>query len=260
MRELVSSRQTMSSERGTMSNPKRSDYPLVLMATAALLAVSLSAKLSGAAPQPGVCSGVLTKLEYEFAIVEDPEHICIFSGEDERKIYNLCAEGHRCEFEGILEDCKDVGECSELTNVSAVRDLTLAQKQEQPPLPEVPPSSAPTVTAVLPAEIQAFVADVARICGSSVNVWKNFSGFLRDDYRFIAIHFEKTQCKDPIALCRTEGCLHQIYVSKGNQPYQLVVSIYVSEIELKHLDGTVALEITTNEGMRLLRWNGAGFH
>ena len=155
---------------------------------------------------------------------------------------------------------KTLGECSELTNVSAVRDLTLAQKQEQPPLPEAPPSSAPTATAVLPAEIQAFVADVARICGSSVNVWKNFSGFLNDDYRFIAIHFEKTQCKDPIALCRTEGCLHQIYVSKGDQPYQLVVSTYVSEIELKHLSGTVALSIITGEGTRLLRWNGGGFH
>ena len=74
-----------------------------------------------------------------------------------------------------------------------------------------------------------------------MNVWKNFARFLNDDYRFIAIHFEKTRCKDPIAICRAAGCLHQIYVSKDDQPYQLVVSDYVSEIELKHLDGTVAL-------------------
>ncbi len=243
-----------------MSYAKRSEYAFVSMAAVVLLSVSFSAKIAEAAPRAGVCSGVLTKLEYNSAIVEDPEHICIFSGEDKSKIFAVCAEGHRCEVEGILEDCKEVGECSELTNVSAVRDLTLAQKQEQPPLPDAPPSSAPTATADLPAEIQAFVADVARICGSSVKVWKNFSGFLNDDYRFIAIHFEKTQCKDPIALCRTEGCLHQIYVSKGDQPYQLVVSTYVSEIELKHLSGTVALSIITGEGTRLLRWNGGGFH
>ena len=125
-----------------MSNPKRSDYPLARMATAALFSFSFSANLGEAAPLPGVCSGVLTKLEDGFAIAEDPEHICIFSGEDERKIFAICAEGHRCEVEGILDDCKGTGECSELTNVASVRDLTLAQQQEQPPLPEMQPSSA----------------------------------------------------------------------------------------------------------------------
>ena len=34
---------------------------------------------------------------------------------------------------------------------------------------------------------------------------------------------------------------------------------YVFEIELKHVDGTVAIEIITRERTRLLRWDGAGF-
>ena len=92
-----------------------------------------------------------------------------------------------------------------------------------------------------------------------MNVFENVSRFLKDDHRFIALHFEKTQCNDPLAICRTAGCLHQIYVSKNDRPYQLVASAYVSEIELKHVDGTVALEITTPERTRLLRWDGAGF-
>ena len=94
-----------------------------------------------AAPEPGLCSGLLTKSEGEFVIAEEPEHICIFSGEDKKKIFAVCAEGDYCEVAGILDDCKDAGECSELTNVVSVRDITLAQRQEQPPSPDAPPPS-----------------------------------------------------------------------------------------------------------------------
>ena len=93
-----------------------------------------------------------------------------------------------------------------------------------------------------------------------MNVLENSARFLNDDYRFIALHFEKTRCNDLTAICRAAGCLHQIYVSKDAQQYQLVMSDYVSDIELKHVDGAVALELTTSDGTRLLRWNGAGFH
>ena len=131
-----------------MPYPKRSDYALARMATAALLFFSFSVTRGEAsvtrgeaAPQPGLCSGLLTKSEGEFVIAEEPEHICIFSGEDKRKIFAICAEGHYCEVAGILDDCKDAGECSELTNVVSVRDLTLAQRQEQPPSPDAPPPS-----------------------------------------------------------------------------------------------------------------------
>ena len=243
-----------------MSYAKRSGYALAGMAAVTVLSLSFSAKLGEAAPQPGLCSGVLLKLHDELVIAEEPEHICTFSGEDKKKISAICAEGHYCEVEGILEDCKDAGECSEITNVASIRDLTLAQQQAQPPRPEPSPSSAPDATAGLPQEIRALVEDVARICGFPVNVFENFTRFLKDDYRFLTLHFEKTRCNDPIALCRTAGCLHQIYVSQGDKPYQLVISAYVSEIALRHVDGIVALELTTTEGTRLLRWNGAGFH
>jgi hypothetical protein len=243
-----------------MSYTKRSEFALASMAAVTVLCLSFSAKLGEAAPQPGLCSGVLTKLHDEFVIVEEPEHICTFGGEDKKKIFAICADGHYCEVEGILDDCKDAGECSEITNVASVRDLTLAQQQEQPPHPEATPSSAPADIARLPEEIRAFVGDVARICGSPVNVFGNFTRFLKGDYRFIAFHFENIRCNDLTAVCRTGGCLHQIYVSQDDQPYQLVMSAYVSEIELKHVDGTVALELTTSEGTRLLRWDGAGFH
>ncbi|MFZ3251213.1 MAG: hypothetical protein WA214_20250 [Pseudolabrys sp.] len=243
-----------------MSHAKRSEYAFGCMAATTLLTLLFSAQRCEAAPQPGLCSGVLTKLHDEVVIAEHPEHICIFSGEDKRKISAICVEGHHCEVEGILDACKDSDGCSEITNVASVRDLTLAKQQEQPPHPESPPLSAPAAIAGLPEEIRGFVEDVARICGSPVNVLENSARFLNDDYRFIALHFEKTRCNDLTAICRAAGCLHQIYVSKDAQQYQLVMSDYVSDIELKHVDGAVALELTTSDGTRLLRWNGAGFH
>ena len=334
-----------------MPYPKHSDHALARTATAALLFFSFSltrgeasVTRGEAAPQPGLCSGLLTKSAGEFVIAEEPEHICIFSGEDKRKIFAICAEGHYCEVAGILNGCKDAGECSELTNVVSVRDLTLVQRQEQPPSPDAPPPStdglhregfrdqilaevrscvrgalesslyaglnadrAMTIATQVcglqveilsgdmgtteaearqlfkdileaeagqtrnklstaditgpAAELRGQIENVTKACGSPVSVLNDFSRYLQDsNYRFIALHFEKIRCADLTAICRTKGCLHQIYVSKSDGPYQLVVSAYLSEIELKRLDNGVALEITSSDGTRLLRWNGGGFH
>jgi hypothetical protein len=244
---------------GLMSYTKRSGYGL--LTAAVLLSCLFSAKLVEAAPQAGVCSGVLTRLEGRFLIEEEPEHICIFGGEAERKIFAICAEGHLCEVEGMLDDCKSSGECSEIMNVVSVRDLTLAKRQEQPPLPDAPPSSVPAGAARLPVEIHPIIEAITRTCGSPANVLGNFSSYLADrDNRFVVLHFENIRCNDLTAICKTKGCLHQVYISRDNQPYRLVVSTYVSEIELKHLDNTVAVEVTSSEGARLLRWDGAGFH
>ena len=122
-----------------MSYPKRSDYALAPIALAALLSFSFSAEFVMAAPQPGLCSGALTKSEHGFVIDEKPEHMCIFSGDDLKKILAVCGVGHQCEVEGMLDDCKEDGECSEIRNVVSVRDVTLAKQQEQPPHPDVPP-------------------------------------------------------------------------------------------------------------------------
>src|SRR5262249_52831820 len=176
----------------------------------------------------------------ELAIVEEPEHICTFSGEVKRKILAVCAEGHYCEVEGLLDDCKDAGECSEITNVVSVRDTTLAKQQEQPPLPDALPSFQPFDLASLPAEIRLEIEPVVRTCRSPVTVVGEFSSYLVDhSERFLAFHFENVRCADLAAICKTDGCLHQIYLSEGNEPYQLITSTYVFEVELGHFDGVV---------------------
>ncbi len=239
---------------------RRGGYALVGV-VAGLLSLSSVVNPARAAPEPGVCSGVLTTSGDRFAIVEEPEHICIFSGEDKKKIFASCTEGHYCEVVGILDDCKDSGECSELTSVAAVRDVTLAQQQEQPPPPEARIPSVPAEIARLPAELRTRFEFVERTCGSAVKILDGFVGYLADhNDRFIVLHFENIRCDDLSAICKTRGCLHQIYRSKDNQPYELGVSAYVTEVELKHLNGTVGAEITSSDGKRVLRWDGGGFH
>ena len=55
------------------------------------------------------------------------------------------------------------------------------------------------------------------------------------------------------------GGLHELYISKDKGPYELETSAYVSEIELKYLEGKVAVVIVSSERTRVLRWNGRGF-
>jgi hypothetical protein len=82
-----------------------------------------------AEPKFDTCSGELTKLESGYALDFKPDQgICIFSGEDERKILAICSEGHRCEVSGIVDECKDSGECAEITHVTSVKDVTLSQQ------------------------------------------------------------------------------------------------------------------------------------
>ena len=224
---------------------------------ATLLFLLLFVRAGAAASEPGICSGSLTTSEGRFIIEEEPERICIFGSEERKKIFAVCSEGHRCEVQGILDDCKDYsGECSEITDISGVRDLTIAQRQEQPPLPDVATPSEPAEIARLPAEIRSNIETVTRTCGSQVTIQGDFSTYLAErDNRFIALHFENIRCADLTSICKERGCLHRVYASKNNQPYQLIASNYVIEVELGHFDGAVGAKVTSKERTRVVRWD-----
>jgi len=126
--------------------------------------------------------------------------------------------------------------------------------------PDAPPSSQPFDLASLPAEIRPEIRDVVRTCRSPVTVLDGFSSYLADhNDRFLVFHFEKLRCGDLTTICRARGCLHELYISKDKGPYELETSAYVSEIELKYLEGKVAVVIVSSERTRVLRWNGRGF-
>jgi len=154
----------------------------------------------------------------------------------------------------------------ELVNASAtavlllvsVAYLTLAQQQEQPSPLEAPRASTAAEMAALPTEVRMEIEGVLRTCKSPVSVAGDFSHYRHEsDLRLIVLHFEKIRCADLTAICRTDGCLHQVYAAKNNQPYQLVFSTYVSEIEIVRRDN--ALEIISSDGTRLLRSNELRF-
>ena len=125
--------------------------------------------------------------------------------------------------------------------------------------PDPTPSSQPFDLATVPAEIRPDIEEVVRTCRSPMMVPGDFSSFLADhNDRFLVFHFEKARCVDLTAVCKTRGCLHQLYISKDNRPYELETSAYVSEIELQHLDGKVVVVVISSERTRILRWNGRG--
>lgn len=159
----------------------------------------------------------------------------------------LHAKRSQCVLAGIAAFSLSIDLCQ-------MGDLALAQQQGEP--------IDVLNVAALPVEIRENFEAIAKTCKSRTDALSNFARYVASgDYGFIAIHFEKLRCDDPKDICQTNGCLHQIYVAKSNEPYQLLASEYVTEMELKYLDGTVAVEITSStEGVRVRRWDGGGFN
>jgi hypothetical protein len=116
----------------------------------------------------------------------------------------------------------------------------------------------------LPREIRQNLQKHGRLCGPA-RAQHYFSGSLSPSgsrYQFISLHFEYFGCNDRVTICPQSGCLHQVYASAG-AGYRLVFSGHVSELELKVIDGTPAIEVSCPHSekscSRVLRWNGNGF-
>jgi hypothetical protein len=117
----------------------------------------------------------------------------------------------------------------------------------------------------LPPEIRGAVSRHERACGGPLAAEHAFSRYIQAGsprYSFIALHFEHLRCGDRAALCTKQGCIHEIFASSGGR-YRRVLSVYASEIELKILNGTPAVDLTcegsTPACPRILYWNGTQF-
>jgi hypothetical protein len=73
----------------------------------------------------------------------------------------------------------------------------------------------------LPAEIRGALQ---RMCGPSVRAQHYFALYSQDS-RLITLHFEQLHCGSRGALCKTAGCLHQVYERSGGR-YRLQKSFY----------------------------------
>jgi hypothetical protein len=84
----------------------------------------LGTKLVTAEPTSGKCLGVLHQVKGEVLFggaKGEGEGICIISKTELSRVLTTCHIGDRCIVEGIVDDCKDSGECTEITQVKSVR-------------------------------------------------------------------------------------------------------------------------------------------
>ena len=99
-----------------------------------LLAIALAAASASAAsaqPKPNTCRGTLMKLDSGDVVIGSPheEGICTFDdADDAKKIMAVCRIGQHCEATGLVEDCKDSGEC---VTVSHVTNVTTAARHAE---------------------------------------------------------------------------------------------------------------------------------
>lgn len=68
------------------------------------------------------CKGILkTNHDGDLSFDVPPEGVCEINKSETAKVLAQCTPGHFCRVYGVVEDCKDSGECSEMTEVLQVR-------------------------------------------------------------------------------------------------------------------------------------------
>ena len=84
----------------------------------------------------------------------------------------------------------------------------------------------------LPPEVRNAIAPYARICGGPLAAEHSFARYFQTGtVKLIGLHFETLRCGNRGAVCKSAGCLHQVYVSTGGR-YRLLSSSYVPELDL----------------------------
>jgi hypothetical protein len=95
-----------------------------LMMPVLALAALLVSGPSDAAGQIGVCEGILHRDTDGLWVgggAGEGEGICLVSKADRARVLAVCAPDRHCWIKGQVNDCKDSGECSEISAVTAVR-------------------------------------------------------------------------------------------------------------------------------------------
>jgi hypothetical protein len=69
------------------------------------------------------CKGILHQKQYGLEFGGDPgeeEGVCVINKSEEQKVLEVCSSGHYCQVEGVVEYCKDSGDCVEIKNIKSV--------------------------------------------------------------------------------------------------------------------------------------------
>jgi len=85
--------------------------------------IGLLVATSARAEQPWrqECKGILRQDQGGLSFQIPPEGLCEINRSQEAKVLAMCTPGRFCRVYGIVESCKDSGECAEITRVLSVR-------------------------------------------------------------------------------------------------------------------------------------------
>jgi hypothetical protein len=92
---------------------------IALLVVALAVATSASAQSSDGRQE---CKGILRQDRSGGLFFQvPPEGLCEIKPSQKGKVLATCTPGRFCRVEGMVEDCKDSGECGEITRVLSVR-------------------------------------------------------------------------------------------------------------------------------------------
>lgn len=111
----------------------------------------------------------------------------------------------------------------------------------------------------LPTDIRRDVEGHAKVCGNPAAATHYFSLSIDGSgLRFRAQHFEEFACERRSAICRPEGCLHEVFIDNGRRQ-RLVFRIYAPDIRLTNYGGIAGIEVEGRNGVMAFVWNGHRF-
>lgn len=111
----------------------------------------------------------------------------------------------------------------------------------------------------LPDDIRRDIEGHARACGNAPAAAHYFSVSIEaSGLRFRAQHFEDFACERRSAVCRPEGCLHEVFMDDGRRQ-RLVFGIYARDLKLTNDGGVAGIEVVEAGGIRTFLWNGRRF-
>lgn len=111
----------------------------------------------------------------------------------------------------------------------------------------------------LPADVRSAVDARARACGNAPAARHYFSTSITVGGRlFRSLHFEDFACGNRVAVCRTDGCLHEIYL-ESNGRNRRVFSTYARDMKMGSEGGGLVVEVTGGRSSGRYRWDGNRF-
>jgi hypothetical protein len=106
----------------------------------------------------------------------------------------------------------------------------------------------------LPDELQRLVLTRAAACGNEPSAQHLFTVSIEGQGRdFISFHYDKFTCRNRATVCRSGGCLHEVFV-RGRNGWLPVFQAYADETTLGNDGGRVCLEVRKGWTTQTYSW------